>query len=229
MTLIFTSKTFDTGNNIFVSILFSQSKQTFYWWWDILVNHWRKIIWFDQMKGLEAVTKDKQTSRYLVSAPANLDSLEADIEKQPRHRHSNLLTWSFGDSQGRVTWIEMETNKLVNHFNLTILSPGHGWAQPEKLLGHHSNLEKESIKIESTFKVEGSQFTFLELMLLYLKFLLTFNINWPGERDSWSNHWLLPDPVRGKARNILTVCIQQRYLVLVLIVNLHIDHSVHYY
>ena len=43
--------------------------------------------------GLQVVTKDKQTSPgYLVSGPANLDSLEADIEKQPRHRHSNLRT-----------------------------------------------------------------------------------------------------------------------------------------
>ena len=39
--------------------------------------------------------------------------------------------------------------------------------------------------------MEGSQFTFSELKLLYLKFLLTFIINWPGERASWSDSWLL--------------------------------------
>ena len=56
--------------------------------------------------------------------------------------------------------------------------------------------------MESKSKVDNSQFTFLELMLLYLKFLLTFYINGPGERDSWSDHWLLPDPVRKSEKCI---------------------------
>lgn len=195
MTLIFTSKSFDTSNKLFRFNFIFTIKTNFL----LVMRHFGQSLKKDNLIRPDERTwssDEGQTNKSVsgIGAGSNLDSLEADIEKQPRHRHSNLLTWSFGDSQGRVTWIEMETNKLVYNFNPTILSPGHGWAQPEKLLGHHSNLEKENNKIESKSKVESSQFTLLELMLLYLKFLLTFNINWPGERDSWSDHWLLPLP-----------------------------------
>ena len=50
----------------------------------------------------------------------------------------------------------METDKIGLLLNRTNLSPGHGLALLEKLLGHHSNLEKENI--ESKSKVDGSQF-----------------------------------------------------------------------
>ena len=60
----------------------------------------------------------------------------------------------------------METDKIGLLLNRTNLSPGHELALLEKLLGHHSNLEKENI--ESKSKVDGSQFTLLELKLLYL-------------------------------------------------------------
>ena len=46
-------------------------------------------------------------------------------------------------------------------------------------------------KIESKSKVDGSQFTLLELKLLYQKFLLTFIINWPSETLGLTN-WQLP-------------------------------------
>lgn len=148
MTIIFHRKTFDSSNKLF-RFNFIFTKTNF-----LLVMRYfgqslkRDNLILPRWKDFSSVvvTKDKQTSWYLVSAPANLDSLEADIEKQPRHRHSNLRTWSFGDSQGRVTWIEMETDKIGLLLNRTNLSPGHGWVQPEKLLEHHSNLEKENRK-----------------------------------------------------------------------------------
>lgn len=157
MTLIFTSKTFDTGNKLFRFNFISTIKTNFL----LVMRHFGQSLKKDNLIRPDERTwssDEGQTNKSVsgIGAGSNLDSLEADIEKQPRHRHSNLLTWSFGDSQGRVTWIEMETNKLVYNFNPTILSPGHGWAQPEKLLGHHSNLEKENMKIESKSKVESS-------------------------------------------------------------------------
>ena len=55
-------------------------------------------------------------------------------------------------------------------------------------MGHHSNLEKENI--ESKSKVDGSQFTLLELKLLYLSeisFDIYYKLAGRGERDSWSD------------------------------------------
>ena len=55
-------------------------------------------------------------------------------------------------------------------------------------MGHHSNLEKENI--ESKSKVDGSQFTLLELKLLYLSeisFGVYYKLAGRGERDSWSD------------------------------------------
>ena len=40
-----------------------------------------------------------------------LDSLDADIEKHPRHLHSIFLTWSFGDIQASVTWALVSSTK----------------------------------------------------------------------------------------------------------------------
>ena len=64
-------------------------------------------------------------------------------------------------------------------------------------------------KIESKSKVDGSQFTLLELKLLYQKFLLTFIINWPGERDSRSDQLA----ASGKERQeILSVWVRSEQL-----------------